>query len=67
MQDQGKPEVFAVIWTDRALGHLSLIKTDAQSAITSAQGIRAKGAGKVENVRALHIAQGSDTLETLDS
>ncbi len=62
-----KREVFAVIWADKMLGHLSLEKPDAESAIASAQSIRTKGEGKVENVRAVHIAEGSDVLVTLDA
>ncbi|MGX7874401.1 hypothetical protein ACVDG5_018065 [Mesorhizobium sp. ORM6] len=60
-----KAEVFGVIWNDLALGPLTLTKPDKASAIAAAESIRAKGAGKVENVQAVRVAAGSDTIEYL--
>lgn len=45
-------EVFGVVWIDAKLGPLTLGRPDASSAIESARSIRAKGAGKVRDVRA---------------
>lgn len=62
-----KPEAFGVIWYDLMLGTLSLAKPSAREAIEAARSIRAKGAGKVVNVRAVRVPAGRDTLETLDA
>ena len=61
-----QPEVFGVVWVDNMLGPLTLVKPNAAEAISSARSIRAKGAGKVSNVRAVHVAAGSSTLTELD-
>lgn len=61
-----KPEAFGVIWDDLLLGPLSLKKDNAADAIEAAIRIREKGEGKVENVRAVHVRAGSDSLEYLD-
>jgi len=60
------PELFGVIWTDNALGPLSLVKPNAADAIASARDIRAKGAGKVSNVRAVRIPAGENRFIDLD-
>ncbi|RWP69525.1 hypothetical protein [Mesorhizobium sp.] len=62
-----KSEVFGVIWTDRALGHLTLTKPDKESALVSAASIRTRGAEKVENVRAVRVPAGSDEIEYLEA
>lgn len=62
-----KPEVFGVVWVDNILGPLSLAKLDAQSAIDTARGMRQRGADKIRDCRAVRIAAGTDTLETLES
>ena len=62
-----KPEIFAVIWHDNMLGPLTLHKPDAQSAIAAARSMRERGADKITNCRAVHLAADSDTLENLES
>lgn len=64
---QEKQEVFGVIWIDNMLGPLSLAKPDAQSAIATARYMRQRGADKIRDCRAVHVAAGSDILETLES
>lgn len=59
-------EVFGVIWIDNMLGPLTLTKPDAKSAIESAKSMREKGADKIKDCHAVHIAQGSDKLVYLD-
>lgn len=61
-----KPEAFGVIWDDIMLGPLSLKKNNATDAIAAAASIRERGVGKVENVRAVRVREGSDELEYLD-
>lgn len=65
MTNETKPEVFGVVWRDLMLGDLSLPKASAAEAIEAARGIRERGAGKVEDVRAVRVPPGSDELETL--
>lgn len=60
-----KPEIFAVIWIDNTFGPLSLIKPDAQSAVATARDMRQRGADKIRDCRAVRVAAGTDTLETL--
>lgn len=60
--NHNKPEVFGVVWVDTMLGPLSLAKASAADAIESARSIRARGADKVRNVRAVHVPAGADTL-----
>lgn len=58
-----KIEVYAVVWLDFI--PLSLHCSSAAEAIDKARSIRA--AGKVRDVRAVHVAAGSDTLTVLAS
>lgn len=62
-----KPEAFGVVWIDNLLGPLSLSKPDAVSAILAARSMRKRGADKIRDCRAVRVAAGSDTLETLES
>lgn len=61
-----KPEAFGVIWVDLMLGPLSLKKQNATDAIAAAVSIRERGAGKVEDVRAIRLPEGSNEIEYLD-
>lgn len=60
-----KTEVFGVAWTDKMLGPLTLKKGTAQEAIDAANGIKAKGAGKVENVRAVKVTATDEVIDLL--
>lgn len=60
-----KVEIFGVVWVDNMLGPLSLTKLNAPSAIEAARGIRERGVDKVRDVRAVHVAAGSDKMEIL--
>lgn len=59
-------EVFGVIWVDNALGPLTLPKPSASEAIRTAAAMREKGADKIRDCRAVHVAQGSEVIEYLD-
>lgn len=60
-----KHEAFGVIWRDLMLGDLSLATKTAAEAIEAAHSMRAKGAGKITDVRAVRVPAGSDELITI--
>ncbi len=60
-----KPEAFGVVWIDCLLGPLSLSKPDRETAIKTALEMRQRGGDKIRDCRAVMVAEGSDTLETL--
>jgi len=61
-----KPEIFAVVWVDRVLGPLTLLEKSAAAAIASAQAMRKRGEGKIDDVRAVHVPENKDSLIVLD-
>lgn len=59
--------IYAAIWNDKMLGPLSLNAPDAESAKRLARDIHARGAGKVDSVRAVRHVAGSKVLDTLEN
>lgn len=65
-----KPEIFATVWQDGALGPLHLKYPDGEAAVHNAQAIAAKGKGKVWHVRAVHLSADdvlTDLIEPLNT
>jgi len=56
--------IYAVIWTDNMLGHLTLRHSAPELAIETAQAMHTKGADKIHNLRAVELTP-EDKLITL--
>lgn len=64
--DLKEPDIYAVVWVDKMVGPLTLKKPSAEEAVASAKAMIAKGAGKIEQVRAIKLTADNEIIDLME-